>query len=189
MHNKAILIIFALLLLGGMAFMALGGLGGGPELPMQWNVDDELVLEDEFTDALTSDTEGSELGTDGLREALEGEAGEPNRVDAILRGRVVDTGNVPIAGARVLLSYQARGRRGRGQRGGGGNRRGVPEPVITDADGIFAFAGQVYQNLTVNLQITHKTHAPTLFDQPIEEASDLAFSSSTFMSASLCWMA
>ena len=76
--RKLILTILALLLVGGVAFMATGGLGGSADSPTPWALEDELALEEEPADALTS--EASNLGlADGLRETVEGEEGEPAR--------------------------------------------------------------------------------------------------------------
>ena len=153
--RKLTLTFLALLLVGGVAFMAFGGSGDSPELPTRWAVEDEIVLEEEPGEALTSAADEPGQGSDGLREMLDGEEADVARVEAILRGRVVDTGSVPIAGAKVLLTYQQRGRGGQGR----GNRRAVPDPVVTGEDGTFAFVGQVYRLLRINLQVTHGVHA------------------------------
>ena len=59
---------------------------------------------------------------------------------AEVRGRVVDTNDAPVAGARVEIAAM----RGRGRRGGGGPPQGVPQPprqAYTDTTGEFAIKG------------------------------------------------
>lgn len=103
--------------------------------------------------------EGAGLGAAG--------AGEDSRVEVLLRGRVIDKWNSPVAAATVWLDF-GRG----GPRGGAGNRqRRVPEPVQTDRDGRFAFQGQAFRNLRVTLQVAHSRHAPGLFEKDLGEVT------------------
>ncbi|HEX6813722.1 MAG TPA: carboxypeptidase-like regulatory domain-containing protein [Planctomycetota bacterium] len=93
--------------------------------------------------------------------------GGEQRVAVLLRGRVIDKFQQPVAEARVWLDF-GRG----GQRGGPQNRqRRVPEPVMTDREGRFAFQGQTFRNLQVSLQVLHRTHALGQFDKDIEDVS------------------
>ena len=75
------------------------------------------------------------------------------------------SGKVPVRDAKVWLDFS------RGGRGGGNqNQRRVPEPVKTDGEGRFAFAGQAFRNLRVTLMVAHPLHAAKSFDRNIGEA-------------------
>lgn len=92
---------------------------------------------------------------------------EESRIDVILRGRVIDKFQAPVAEATVWLDFGRGGPRG-GNPGGNRTRR-VPDPVQTDREGRFAFQGQTFRNLRVSLQVAHRTHAPGLFDKDLGE--------------------
>jgi hypothetical protein len=163
-HTLTIL-IGALVLIAGGAMVA-PQLFGDDDTPMvRWAADDEqeVVLAAEPADPAT-------LGDDAAR-ALErsqattgGDGAADDRVEVLLRGRVVDKFRAPVAGATVWLDFGRGGPRG----GGPGNRqRRVPDPVSTDADGRFAFQGQTFRNLRVSLQVAHDRHAPGVFDKDV----------------------
>ncbi|MBM3973677.1 MAG: carboxypeptidase regulatory-like domain-containing protein, partial [Planctomycetes bacterium] len=84
------------------------------------------------------------------------------RVDLLMRGRVVDKFRGPVPQATVWLDF-GRG----GPRGGNNRQRRVPDPVTTDGDGRFAFQGQTFRNLRVSLQVAHARYAPAMFDKDV----------------------
>ncbi|MGE3172394.1 MAG: carboxypeptidase regulatory-like domain-containing protein [Planctomycetota bacterium] len=158
-------------LLGATAFLVGPLVFGGGEVPtVRWDSADEVALpaEPAAGDAAVAD-QGLEPS---LREQLfqsdaDGAAIDPaDRTDLVLRGRVVDRFQRPVAEARVWLDFGRGGPRGRGA------QRRVPDPVRTDSDGRFAFQGQTFRNLRVNLLVAHRDHAPTQFDRNLGEVRD-----------------
>ena len=148
--------------------------GDAPPPVMQWEADDEVEGADqeqaEPATAETGEIERTEAELTPGAPALADEA----RVDALLRGRVVDKFNAPVAGAQVWLeigrSRQQAGGRGGRDRGGrdrGGRSRRIPEPVVTNEEGLFAFQGQAFQNLRVSLQVKSDKHAVGLFEKDV----------------------
>ena len=157
-----VLILTALVATAGMLLVP--DLFTGDALPItRWSEADEIVVE-----ARAEDTDlavGEAFAPQTQREEVEVEAlGADERTELTLRGRVVDRYRAPVASAKVWLDFGRGGQRGRGDRS-----RRVPEPVQTDSDGRFAFQGQAFRNLRVNLLVVHGTHAPTQFDRNLGE--------------------
>jgi len=146
-------------------------LSAGAMLVPQWLAEDDVPLvrwdaKDEVeVAAAEADTEtGGALAADGVeRIAVEGDGGatppDEARVALILRGRVVDKFQAPVAAATVWLDFGRGGQRGGGP---GARQRRVPDPVQSDRDGRFAFQGQTFRNLRVSLQVAHANHGPGL---------------------------
>jgi len=160
--QTVILLVGALFLLGAGGLVVQRSLGE-PETPVGiWTAADEVDVPEAPEAAGTplpeaSDLERTAVDPEGARD------GGEQRVAVILRGRVVDKFTQPVAEARVWLDF-GRG----GQRGGQQNRqRRVPEPVMTDREGRFAFQGQTFRNLQVTLQVLHRTHALGHFEKDI----------------------
>lgn len=153
---KKLLIATAVMLTAAAAMLMLQS-PGSQDLPtVRWNADEEIPI-------ATSDLVGSleEAEAESDRSAVD-EGGEPVRVEAALRGRVVDLGGVPIAGAEVCLQYR--------EASSNRNGRRVQKHVQSGEDGTFAFVGSVYnRNLVINLQVTHKSHAPTMAERRAEQ--------------------
>ncbi|MCA8963278.1 MAG: carboxypeptidase regulatory-like domain-containing protein, partial [Planctomycetes bacterium] len=161
-----------ILLLIGAALLIAGGLVvprllSSDEPPvMRWSEDDEV--------AITGDASSLEQGDPALAEGSidrsevdlspAASAVSDDRVDAVLRGRVVDKFQQPVASAKVWLDFGRSGQRGRG---GQQNQRRVPDPVVTDGEGRFAFQGQAFRNLRVVLQVAHPQHAVGMFDKDL----------------------
>ena len=159
--QTAILLIGVLFLLGAGGLVVQQTLVESETPVGRWTTADEVEVPAAPEAAGAPLPEGSELE----RTAVDPEVrdGGEQRVAVILRGRVVDKFTQPVAEARVWLDF-GRG----GQRGGQQNRqRRVPEPVMTDREGRFAFQGQTFRNLQVTLQILHRTHALGHFEKDI----------------------
>ena len=143
---------------------------------MQWRVEDEIDGEQPIPEAAEADTETGTLQRSEAAPIAPTAAIAPDdedRVDAILRGRVVDKFAQPVAGANVWLEL-GRGRAGGNGRRGRGRTRRIPEPVVTDSEGRFAFQGQAFSRLRVSLQLQHERHAPTLIDQDVGQLTAAA---------------
>ncbi|MBL8724916.1 MAG: carboxypeptidase regulatory-like domain-containing protein [Planctomycetes bacterium] len=166
-------------LLGGLLLCAGGGLwlatlAGDDEAPIRrWQERDEQEV------ASTTDGEGADLaGSPSVERTAVADSGfqgadDEARVAVLLRGRVVDKFQGPVAGATVWLDFGRSGQRqGPGGGPGGNNRtRRVPDPVQTDREGRFAFQGQAFRNLRVSLQVAHGQHAPGLFDRDLGQVA------------------
>ena len=173
--QTVVLLLVALVGVGAAIFLAPGSTGDMPAPVMQWDTGDEVdgAQEEaaETGEVQTASFERTEAEvTPGA--PVPTEAGE--RIDALLRGRVIDKFGGPVAGAKVWMEIgQSRqqgggpgGRGGRGGRGGGRSRR-IPEPVVTNDQGLFAFQGQAFRNLRVTLQVKSDQHAVGLFEKDI----------------------
>ncbi len=163
MRNRSL--IFALLaafVVAGVALLAPGLFGAGGEPVVHWDASDEIAIEAQGD---TTDTAVAEaFGADAREQVAVGdELGAEERAELLLRGRVVNRFRAPVQDAKVWLEFGRGGPRGRGQ-----DRR-VPEPVRTDADGRFAFQGQTFRTLRVNLLVVHGKHAPTQFERNLGE--------------------
>lgn len=165
MHKQTIALIVGAVLLLGIGAIVVPQLFGEDAPPtVHWAKHEDLeVVEADANPEATNIGETAlersavELGPDS---AL---ADDGERVDARLRGRVVDKFGKPIPDAKVWLDF------GRGGRGGPQSRqRRVPDPVITDGEGRFAFEGQTFRRLRVTLQVAHRSHAPGLFNQDFD---------------------
>ncbi|MEZ6038305.1 MAG: carboxypeptidase regulatory-like domain-containing protein [Planctomycetota bacterium] len=165
--QKPIILLLCLAVLGLIAgAFVLPELLSDTETPiMQWSADDEVegstTTEPETADPAEAATlERSEV------EIAAGAVVDPTeRIATILRGRVVDKYQQAVPGAKVWLEF---GRSQRSQRGNRGDRqRRIPDPVITDDEGRFAFQGQAFRNLRVSLQVQHTTHALGMFDKDL----------------------
>lgn len=160
-----------LLLLG--AVLVLAGVFIGPRLwsndgppVMRWSEAEEVAVSGDNAAFEQGDAALAEGAVDRTEvELLPANSNiNDDRVDAVLRGRVIDKFQQPVANAKVWLDFGRGGQRGRG---GQQNQRRVPDPVTTDASGRFAFQGQAYRNLRVMLQIAHPQHAVGLFDKDL----------------------
>lgn len=170
--QTVVLLLVALLGVGAAVFLVPGLSGEAPAPVMQWDTGDEVdgATEEapENGEVQTAEFDRTEAAvTPGAPVAAD--PGE--RIDALLRGRVVDKFGAPVAGAKVWMEIgqsRQRGRAtgGRGGRGGGRSRR-IPEPVETNAQGLFAFQGQAFRNLRVTLQVKSDQHAVGLFEKDI----------------------
>ena len=159
----------ALLLLSAGAMLAPQWLAEDDVPLVRWDAKDEVEVD---VATLTDAETGNVVSADGIeRIAAEGEGGalsDEARVALILRGRVVNKFQAPVADATVWLDFGRGGARG----GGPGNRqRRVPDPVQSDKEGRFAFQGQTFRNLRVSLQVGHGNYAPGLFDKDLGEVT------------------
>ena len=158
------------LLVGALLLLCAGGLFvpqllADPEIPVvRWTAQDEVEVAEEPADPAGAGDEANGGLDRTAVELSEGDATRRDeRVEVILRGRVVDKFHTPVADANVWLDF-GRG----GPRGGAQNRqRRVPDPVLTDREGRFAFQGQAFRNLRVSLQVKHRTHALGLFEKDV----------------------
>ncbi|MBL8748138.1 MAG: hypothetical protein JNK78_03190, partial [Planctomycetes bacterium] len=132
--------------------------------PMRWTeADEQVIADDADANVATTATLDSTERTAG--EAAQALAPDEARVAVLLRGRVVDRFQRPVSAAQVWLDFGRAGARG----GPMARQRRVPDPVQTDEQGRFAFAGQTFRNLQVALQVLHETHAPGVFDKFVGE--------------------
>ncbi len=163
MHHRTVtLVIGVLLLIAGGAVVAPWILGGDEAPILRWSATDETEVPPE-----PGEVEAANLDAGDARTAieLEGNGGAADeRVEVVLRGRVVDKFRSPVADATVWLDFGRGGPRGGGQ---GNRQRRVPDPVTTDAEGRFAFQGQTFRNLRVWLQVAHQRHAVGVFDRDV----------------------
>ncbi len=162
-HRPLIVSLLAGLLLAA-GVLVIPSLTGSDDVPVvRWNERDEIAIEAQADQAEQAVAEA--LGAEGQREqvAVGDDLGAEQRSELLLRGRVVNRFRAPVADAEVWLDF------GRGAQRNRGRDRRVPEPVHTDADGRFAFQGQTFRNLRVNLLVLHGKHAPTQFDRNLGE--------------------
>lgn len=165
MHKNQLLLLAAAVLLLVAAAIAVPQLLADPAVPIgRWSSADEEELLDP-TPAAAAETSEGDLASERSAAELGGGSSGPadERTEVLLRGRVVDKSSRGVPNATVWLDF-GRG----GPRGGGQNRqRRVPDPVTTDASGRFAFQGQTFRNLRVNLQVAHEHFAPGTFDKDV----------------------
>jgi protocatechuate 3,4-dioxygenase beta subunit len=83
---------------------------------------------------------------------------------AVVRGRVVDTGKQPVAGARVQVGLEQRGR----------GQRQVPRQAYSDAQGEFVVRGLPRDHLVVSAQHEKGASNPISIDATSGEAKDVA---------------
>lgn len=108
----------------------------------------------------------ADLAAADRSELAEGSDAEPEWSDAertlpsrVLRGRVVDAGRRPVAGADVRLRVQVAGRNF--------NRSEVDRPVKTAGDGSFAFRGPLGGVRSVTVSASHPAFAPAAVEREI----------------------
>src|SRR5262245_18009158 len=160
--QTVILLVGALFLLGAGGLFVQQSLVDRETPVGRWTTADEVEVPEAPEAAGTPLPDGGDLERTAADPEGARDGGE-QRVEVILRGRVIDKFRQPVAEARGWLDV-GRG----GQRGGPQNRqRRVPEPVMTDREGRFAFQGQTFRNLQVSLQILHRTHALGHFEKDI----------------------
>ena len=127
--------------------------------PMTWHQADEVEVaqaDSEVDPATGQDVnERASLPVNAAGNSID------ERTAIVLRGRIVDRRSAPVRDAKVWLDFARGGR--------GGPSRRVPEPVQTDADGRFAFAGQTFRDLRISLLVSPKLHAPKSFERNIGE--------------------
>jgi len=164
MHHRTVTLVFgALLLIAGGAVVAPWILADDEAPILRWNTTDETEVPQEPGEIEVAN--GQEVGDGRTAIELDGIGGAADeRVDVVLRGRVVDKFRGPVAAATVWLDFGRGGPRGGGQ---GNRQRRVPDPVTTDAEGRFAFQGQTFRNLRVWLQVAHQQHAVGVFDRDV----------------------
>ncbi|MEY4828350.1 MAG: hypothetical protein RLZZ562_146, partial [Planctomycetota bacterium] len=165
MRNRSfVFLLLAAFVVAGGALLAPGLIGAGDAPVVRWSASEEIAVEAQADNADTAVAEA--FGADSQREqvATADELATGDRTELLLRGRVVNRFGAPVREAKVWLDF-GRG----GQRARGGRDRRVPEPVKTDADGRFAFQGQTFKNLRINLLVVHGQHAPTQFDRNLGE--------------------
>lgn len=159
------------LLAGALLLVAGGGvilpqLFADPATPLvRWHADDELDVPLEPADPTAADSFGDAVAERSAVALADPPAGNDERVDVRLRGRVVDPFRRPVAAATVWLDFGRGG--GRGRPAADNRQRRVPDPVQTDAEGRFAFEGQTFRMLRVSLQVAHARFAPGMFDQDV----------------------
>ena len=159
--QKPTLILLAVALVAIVAgALYLNQAAGEPEAPVvQWSLAEEVAGSAEQAEPAASGSAGierSEAAPVAVAPAADNEA----RVAALLRGRVIDKFERPVANARVWLEIATNRRGGRGSR-----PRRIPEPVRTNVDGRFAFQGEAFRNLRVSLQVKSERHAIGLFQR------------------------
>lgn len=168
-HLLLLSTLFVLLVGGAIAMPALLG---DTEIPVtRWNTEQEQDVPEAVDPAQVATTEGDAVLERSSATPVGNQAiPADERVEVLMRGRVVDKFQRPVAGATVWLDF-GRGGRGGGPGGGfggqGGRQRRVPDPVTTDQEGRFAFQGQAFRNLRVSLQVAHDEHAPGTFDKDV----------------------
>lgn len=154
--------VVALLLLAAGGALALPLLSDGQPPTVRWDAAAEQEVPSAPAEPQAAGGEAGPLALERTESILPAAPTRPDeRVEVLLRGRVVDPFRAPVAQATVWLDF------GRGGRGAGNRQRRVPEPVTTDADGRFAFQGQTFRNLRVWLQVAHARHAPAQFDKDV----------------------
>ena len=167
-----VLLLLALMALGAGAFLVPNLFREAPAPVMRWDADDEVDgVEEAQPEPETAESAALDRTEAALEPAKPQVTDDEARVDALLRGRVIDKFNAPVAGAKVWLeigrSRQTRGRGGRDRGGWGGRSRRIPEPVVTNEQGLFAFQGQTFRNLRVSLQVKSDKHAVGLFTKDV----------------------
>ncbi|MEY4674196.1 MAG: hypothetical protein RL148_1980 [Planctomycetota bacterium] len=170
MAQKTLAILGGLLLTAAATVLFLPSSSGDESLG-EWKPGEEVeVAVTEAGDAESAQTENpGAMGLDREAVAMEnaGDASEP-RTEVLLRGRVVNRTGGPVADAQVQLDFSRGGQRG--GRPGGDRQRRIPEPVKTDAEGRFAFKGQMFRSLRVSLAVQHPDYAPARHDKDLGEA-------------------
>lgn len=170
MNKPTILLLLGTLCVAGGGALLIPHLLGAEDTPiLRWSAADETEVPHDPADPETlgaGSGDGAAVRT-GIEFADTG-AGADDRVEVVLRGRVVDKWKAPVKGATVWLDFGRGGQRG----GPAANRqRRVPDPVLTDAEGRFAFQGQAFRNLRVSLQVAHERHAVGVFDKDVGNVS------------------
>ena len=161
-RNQLTLFLGLLVLVAGGAMVVPQMLADDATPVVRWTEDDELDVESAPAEPVSLGEDGEQRIDRASVEVGEAPGANDERVALVLRGRVVDKYRAPVAGATVWLDF-GRG----GARGPGARQRRVPDPVSTDRDGRFAFAGQTFRNLRVALQVAHDRHAIGLFDKDL----------------------
>ncbi|MEO6594877.1 MAG: carboxypeptidase regulatory-like domain-containing protein, partial [Planctomycetota bacterium] len=168
MQKQSIAVLFGcivLLVAGGLMVPQLLADPGAPLV--RWTQADELDVPS------TAGEEGVTVEADGTMQRTAVDLAGSHaavvdaRIEVILRGRVVDKFRAPVAAANVWLDFGRGGFRG----GQADRQRRVPDPVLTDKEGRFAFQGQTFRNLSVSLHVLHKDHAPGIFQKDIGEVA------------------
>lgn len=175
MQKNHLLVLSALfvMLVGGA--IAMPALLGDTEVPVtRWNEAQEQDVPADADPAQVATTEGDAvIERSSATPVGDQTIAADERVEVLMRGRVIDKFQRPVAGATVWLDFGRGGFGGRGGPGGGGpggqggRQRRVPDPVTTDREGRFAFQGQTFRNLRVSLQVAHEQHAPATFDKDV----------------------
>lgn len=134
---------------------------GTPERITEWDMGDLRP-----SDPSREDGPSAELASADRSELAEGpdaepewSNAEPNLPSRVLRGRVVDPGGIPVAGAEVRLRVQVAGRTL--------NRGVVNRPVKTAGDGSFAFRGPLGGVRSVTVSASHPAYAPAAVEREI----------------------
>ena len=166
-HQTRVIFLLVAVGLAAMTWALVGTslLGTNQPPTLQWDVDDELVVESQDDMDTEPASASSGLEQTPVRAVIDP---DPIPVDErtmlLLRGRVIDRFRAPVANAKVWLEYRRGGPRTRF-----GQQRLVPDPVTTDRDGRFAFLGVTFRNLSVTLAIAHNAHATSHFDRDLGE--------------------
>ena len=166
-RNSLLALMGALVLLAGGAALV-PALLADPETPtVRWTTNDEVEVSNEPAELANADDASATPASERSEVLLGAAPTDANdRVEVLLRGRVIDKWKAPVAAATVWLDFgRGGGRGGQGGQGGGARQRRVPDPVQTDNEGRFAFQGQTFRNLRVSLQVAHPRHAPGQFDK------------------------
>lgn len=167
MHKHTVtLLLGALVLVAGGSLVLPQFLAGEDTPIVRWNAKDEVDVPPEAADPEAAGAAGANAIERSSVDMPNSGGAADERVEVILRGRVIDKFKAPVAAATVWLDYG----RGGGPRGGGGpanRQRRVPDPVSTDNDGRFAFQGQTFRNLRVWLQVAHDRFAVGQFDKDV----------------------
>lgn len=164
MNKPTILLLLGALCIAGGGALLVPHLLSTDEVPIvRWQADDETdVPQDPAEPEIAGD--GTEPAVSRTSVDLPGPAGDADdRVEVVLRGRVVDKWKAPVKAATVWLDFGRGGPRGVA----GSRQRRVPDPVQTDAEGRFAFQGQAFRNLRVSLQVAHERYAVGVFDKDV----------------------
>ena len=171
MAQKTLAVLGGLLLTAVATVLFLPSSSGDESLG-EWKPGEEVeVTVQDAGDPEAAQTENpGAMGLDREAVAMDtaGDANEP-RTQVLLRGRVVNRTGGPVADAQVQLDFSRGGQRG-GRQGGDRQRR-IPEPVKTDAEGRFAFKGQMFRSLRVSLAVQHPDYAPARHDKDLGEAA------------------
>ncbi len=163
--QKALILIVGLMLVLAGAFVVPKLLSSGEPPVVRWSEADEQDAPDYEADAANGEPSNAAGEVQRAEvDVADLAPGADERVDAVLRGRVLDKFQQPVASATVWLEFGRGGQRGRG---GAQAQRRVPEPVSTDREGRFAFQGQAFRNLQVVLQVAHPKHAVGMFDKDL----------------------
>ena len=120
-----VLLLLALMALGAGAFLVPSLFREVPAPVMRWDADDEVDgVEEEQPEPATAETAALDRTEAALEPAKPQVTDDEARVDALLRGRVIDKFNAPVAGAKVWLEIgRSRQTRGRGGRATGAHAR------------------------------------------------------------------